>query len=155
MSPRSLLETILRTIQMLPHASLVTAAVGLGTIGLMALLEARIPHSPAPLVGVTLGIAASALFGLKAIGVDTVGAIPPGLPQLTPPDTTLAPQLWAGALGIALISFTESVAAGRAFVQPARSGPTPIRSCWRLASVTCSAASLAPCRQAEARTRRR
>lgn len=119
----SLLETILRTIQMLPHASLVTAAVGLGTIGLMALLEARIPHSPAPLVGVTLGIAASALFGLKAMGVDTVGAIPPGLPQLTPPDTSLAPQLWAGALGIALISFTESVAAGRAFVQSGEKRP--------------------------------
>jgi SulP family sulfate permease len=119
----SLLETILRTIQMLPNGSLVTAAVGLGTIGLMALLEARIPHSPAPLVGVTLGIAASALFGLKAMGVDTVGAIPPGLPQVTPPDTSLAPQLWAGALGIALISFTESVAAGRAFVQPGEKRP--------------------------------
>src|SRR5262245_50975327 len=119
----SLLETFFGTIQMLPQASLVTAAVGLGTIGLMALLEARIPHSPAPLVGVTLGILASALFGLKALGVATAGAIPPGLPVLTPPDTSLAPHLWAGALGIALISFTESIAAGRAFVQPGEQRP--------------------------------
>jgi sulfate permease, SulP family len=119
----SLLETIMSTIQMLPHASLLTAAVGLGTIGLMAVLEARIPHSPAPLVGVTIGIAASGLLGLSALGVDTAGAIPAGLPRLTLPDTSLAPQLWAGALGIALISFTESIAAGRAFVQPGEPRP--------------------------------
>jgi sulfate permease, SulP family len=119
----SLLQTILGTVQMLPTASLVTMAVGLSTIAVMVLLESRAPRAPAPLVGVALGIAASALLGLKALGVDTVGHIPPGLPHVTLPDTSLAPTLWAGALGIALISFTESVAAGRAFVQPGERRP--------------------------------
>src|SRR4029453_12578176 len=72
---------------------------------------------------VELGSPASGLLGLKAFGVDTVGAIPPGLPHVTLPDSSLAPTLWAGALGIALISFTESVAAGRAFVQPGERRP--------------------------------
>ena len=119
----ALLQTVVRTVQMLPTASYVTMALGLSTIGVMVLLELRAPRAPAPLVGVALGIAASALLGLKALGVDTVGAIPPGLPQVTFPDSSLAPTLWAGALGIALISFTESVAAGRAFVQPGERRP--------------------------------
>jgi SulP family sulfate permease len=41
--------------------------------------------------------------------------IPQGLPSLTLPDLALARQLLPGALGIALMSFTESIAAGRAF----------------------------------------
>jgi sulfate permease, SulP family len=119
----SVLQTVLRTVQTLPNASYATMALGLGTIILMALLESRAPRAPAPLVAVGLGIAASAVLGLKALGVDTVGAIPPGLPHVTLPDSSLAPTLWAGALGIALISFTESVAAGRAFVQPGERRP--------------------------------
>ena len=76
------------------------------------------PRAPSPLVAVALGIAASGLLGLKARGVDTVGAIPSGLPALTPPDVDLLAALWPAALGIALMSFTESIAAGRAFAQP-------------------------------------
>jgi SulP family sulfate permease len=119
----SLLQTILRTLQSLPNTPHVTTALGLATIGVMVLLEWRAPRAPAPLIGVVLGIAASGLLGLKAMGVDTVGAIPPGLPHVTLPEASLAPALWAGALGIALISFTESIAAGRAFVQPGERRP--------------------------------
>jgi MFS superfamily sulfate permease-like transporter len=117
------LQTAVKTVQMLPHASYATMALGLSTVAVMVLIEMRAPRAPAPLIGVALGIAASAVLGLTALGVDTVGAIPPGLPRVTLPDTSLAPQLWAGALGIALISFTESVAAGRAFVQPGERRP--------------------------------
>jgi MFS superfamily sulfate permease-like transporter len=64
---------------------------------------------------VALGIATVPLFGLQAKGVETVGEIPPGLPSFTFPDFSLVAQLWLGALGIALMSFTETIAAGRAF----------------------------------------
>jgi MFS superfamily sulfate permease-like transporter len=64
-------------------------------------------------------IAASWFFGLHAMGVATVGLIPQGLPSLTLPDLALIQQLAPGALGIALMSFTESIAAGRAFAHPA------------------------------------
>ena len=70
-------------------------------------------------------IAASWFFGLKALGVSTVGLIPQGFPSLTLPDLALIEQLVPGALGIALMSFTETIAAGRAF---ARSGDPPINA---------------------------
>jgi len=82
-------------------------------------MERLWPHSPAPLVAVGGGIAASWFFGLKALGVSTVGLIPQGLPALTMPDLALIEQLLPGALGIALMSFTETIAAGRAFAHPA------------------------------------
>src|SRR4029077_19682834 len=40
---------------------------------------------------------------------------------------TLAVQLWPAALGIALMSFTETIAAGRAFVQSGEPVPRPNR----------------------------
>jgi MFS superfamily sulfate permease-like transporter len=54
---------------------------------------------------------------LQAKGVELVGHIPQGLPTLSLPVISLAQQLWPGALGIALMSFTETVAAGRAFAK--------------------------------------
>ena len=55
------------------------------------------------------------MLGWHSYGVELVGAIPNGLPPLTLPDLSLAQQLWPGAVGIALMSFTETIAAGRAF----------------------------------------
>jgi MFS superfamily sulfate permease-like transporter len=81
-------------------------------------MERLWPHSPAPLVAVGGGIAASWFFGLQAREVAIVGLIPQGFPSLTLPDLALVEQLLPGALGIALMSFTESIAAGRAFSRP-------------------------------------
>src|SRR5262249_61235253 len=71
-----------------------------------------------------IAIASVRLFGLQAHGVETVGQIPQGLPPFTFPDFSLVAQLWTGALGIALMSFTETIAAGRAF---ATSEEPPLR----------------------------
>jgi MFS superfamily sulfate permease-like transporter len=101
-------------------------------------LERLRPHSPAPLVAVAGAIAASWYFGLQALGVATVGVIPSGLPPFTLPDLSLIAQLAPGALGLALMSFTESIAAGRAFARP--SDP-PIDANREL--VACGAANLA------------
>ena len=109
------LRDILSIAQQLPETSLVTLAVAAATLIVLIGMEWRWPHSPAPLVAVGGGIAAVWLFGLPALGVSTVGLIPQGLPSLTLPDIDLVQQLLPGALGIALMSFTESIAAGRAF----------------------------------------
>jgi SulP family sulfate permease len=45
------------------------------------------------------------------------GHIPQGLPLLTLPAVSLTERLWSGALGIALMSFTETSAAGCAFAR--------------------------------------
>jgi MFS superfamily sulfate permease-like transporter len=76
-------------------------------------------------VAVFLGILASALLNLEALGVSIVGDIPSGLPTPKLPDLSLVSQLWAGALGIALMSFIESNAAGRSFL---RKGEPPINA---------------------------
>ncbi len=107
---------VLSLVQQLPDTSLLTLAVAAATLIVLLGMEKLWPHSPAPLVAVGGGIAASWFFGLNAAGVSTVGLIPQGLPALTLPDLALAEQLLPGALGIALMSFTESIAAGRAFM---------------------------------------
>jgi len=104
--------------QHLPETSLITVAVAAATFAVLIGMEWLRPHSPAPLVAVGGAIAASWFFGLKTLGVSTVGLIPQGFPALTMPDPALMAQLVPGALGIALMSFTETIAAGRAFARP-------------------------------------
>jgi anti-anti-sigma factor len=67
------------------------------------------------------------LLGLQAHGVGTVGRVPTGLPSLTFPDLDLVARLWPAALGIALMSFTETIAVGRAFAKPGEPVPQPNR----------------------------
>ena len=105
--------------QHLPETSLITLAVAAATFAVVIGMERLKPHSPAPLIAVGGAIAASWFFGLEALGVSTVGLIPQGFPALTMPDLSLIGRLAPGALGIALMSFTETIAASRAFARPA------------------------------------
>ena len=95
-----------------------TLAVALGTLAVIALAKRFVPKAPAPLLAVALGIAASAVLGLEAAGVSVVGAIQGGFPMPILPRRSLFEAMWPAAAGIALISFTESIAAARAFVRP-------------------------------------
>jgi len=104
--------------QQLPATSWLTLAVSGASFALLVLLERRKPHSAAPLAAVGLAIAASWILGLQAAGVATVGPIPRGLPAGVWPDAALVEALLPGALGIALMSFTETIAAARAFAAP-------------------------------------
>jgi high affinity sulfate transporter 1 len=118
------LRDLVTLVRALPGTSLATLAVGVVMIALLAGLEHLSPRAPAPLVAVAIGIAGTAWIGLQAMGVKTVGLVPRGLPPLTAPDPSLFGPLWAGALGIALMSFTETIAAGRAFA--AEHEPQPV-----------------------------
>jgi sulfate permease, SulP family len=109
---------LLSVAQHVPETSLLTLAVAVATLLVLIGMERLLPHSPAPLVAIGGGIAAAWLFGLEALGVSTVGLIPQGFPSLTMPDLALIEQLVPGALGMALMSFTETIAAGRAFARP-------------------------------------
>ena len=137
----------------LTEASGATVAIGLAALILLLAMERLRPHSPAPLAIVAGGIAASWLLGLAAMGVGTVGQIPQALPSLTMPDAALVMQLLPGAAGIALMSFTESIAAARAFARPGEPRLRPNRGFWRQARPTPRAPSSAPCRRVAARPR--
>lgn len=108
-------HNLLASVEGVAHASLPTAAMAACMVALMVGLKRFAPRVPAPLVAVALGIGATALFGLERFGVETVGTVPTGLPALSLPDVQLLGSLWPAALGIALMSFTETIAAGRAF----------------------------------------
>ncbi|MBW9065820.1 SulP family inorganic anion transporter [Rhizobium herbae] len=116
---------VLSVAQHLPESSVLTMAIGGVALVLLLTMERLWPHSPAPLAVVGAGIAVSWLAGLSAEGVATVGHIPQALPSITLPDLGLVMQLLPGAIGIALMSFTETIAAGRAFALPSE---PPIRS---------------------------
>ena len=120
-------HNLLALVQHLPQTSVTTLAVGAAMLFILLGIERFAPRAPAPLVAVAAGIGASALLGLQGHGVETVGHIPQGLPSFTAPNLALIEQLWPGALGIALMSFTESIAAARAFVGRGEPRPEPNR----------------------------
>ena len=121
------LQNLLALIQHLPEVSLPTLAVGVAMLVILVGIERFAPRAPAPLVAVALGIAAAGLFALQSYGVETVGEIPRGLPSFIVPSFDLVAQLWPGALGIALMSFTESIASARAFAGRGEPRPEPNR----------------------------
>jgi high affinity sulfate transporter 1 len=118
---------LLGLVRAAPGASLATVAVSVVAIAAMLVLKHRIPRFPAALGVVVVGIAASVLLGLPSHGVATIGTIPPGLPSPVRPDLSLLGGLWAGALAIALMSFTETIAAERAFAPPGAPRPAANR----------------------------
>ncbi len=108
-------------------ASLPTLALSLSLAALLLLVMRFAPKLPAPLVAVAAGIAASVLLRLPEAGVKTIGAVPAGLPSPVWPDLSLLQALWPGAVGVALMSFTETIAAGRAFAAPGEPRPSANR----------------------------
>lgn len=99
----------------LPQASGPTMLFALAMLGLQLGLQQFLPRVPASLVTVVTGITASALAGLDRFGIERVGEVQGGLPAFALPDISLFALLWPPAVGIALMSFVETVAAGRAF----------------------------------------
>jgi high affinity sulfate transporter 1 len=100
-----------------------TLAVAVATAALILAMKRWLPALPAALFAVVAGVSASALLGLPGHGVQTIGTLSGGLPTPVLPDLGLLAALWPAAAGIALMSFTESIAAGRAFA--AGSDPRP------------------------------
>jgi anti-anti-sigma factor len=111
------LHNLLAILGGLPETSMATLAVGAVMIAILVGIERFRPRAPAPLIAVAVGIAGMGLLGLHTLGVKSVGQIPQGLPSFSWPDFSLVEALWPGALGIAVMSFTETIAAGRAFAK--------------------------------------
>jgi SulP family sulfate permease len=114
---------VFATLQHIPETNRATLILAVATMGMLFGLERFRPRFPAPLAAVILGVAAAGFLGLQAAGVTLTGHIPARIPAPTLPDFLLLKSLWPSALGIALMSFTESIAVGRTF---ARHGDPPI-----------------------------
>jgi SulP family sulfate permease len=111
----SVWQTLLSIVTNLDQINWPTVLLSLVTLAILILLPRFVPRIPAALVAVAVGIAISALFDVSELGIALIGDIPAGLPSLSLPDLSLVRSLWPAALGIALMSFTESIAAARSF----------------------------------------
>ena len=98
------------------------AAVGIAGVVLILVLQRWLPKVPAVLIAVVLAIAAATVFHLANHGVSLVGVLPEGFPPLTIPSVRLSDlgPLFAGALGIALVSLADTISTASAFA--ARTG---------------------------------
>ncbi len=97
------------------------AAVGVGSLALILLLQHVLPRIPGVMIAVVAAIAATSALGLSDHGVSLVGTLPEGLPSPTwPSPVSDFPLLVAGALGIALVSLTDTISTASAFA--ARTG---------------------------------
>jgi SulP family sulfate permease len=117
---------IFSILQHVPETSVSTLILGATTVGILLGMKRFLPRAPAPLVAVALGVSAAGLLGPR-LGVALTGHIPAGIPNPMVPDLMLLPSLWPAALGMALMSFTESIAAGRAFARHDDPPPVPNR----------------------------
>jgi SulP family sulfate permease len=122
-----LLQNLLSIISQLPQSSVWTLVLALCLLGLQVGLQRWLPRVPASLVTVIVGMSASAGLGLSRFGIELAGDVQGGLPSFSRPDLSLVPHLWAPAVGIALMSFVETVAAGRAFQAADDPRPEPNR----------------------------
>jgi high affinity sulfate transporter 1 len=96
-------------------------AVGLASAAIIVVLQRVLPRIPAILVAVVFAIAAAAALNLGDHGVALVGPLPEGFPPLTfPGHLSEIGALAGGALGIALVSLTDTISTSSAFA--ARTG---------------------------------
>jgi len=123
-SAEGLIQEITGFVKGLAHGEAVAAAavVGIAGIVLILMLQRWLPKVPAVLIMVVLAIAATTVFSLADHGVSLVGVLPKGFPPLTIPHIRLADlgPLFAGALGIALVSLADTISTASAFA--ARTG---------------------------------
>jgi high affinity sulfate transporter 1 len=101
----------------LDQTSAVTLGVGLGVLAVLLLLPLVTRRIPAVLVAVVGATVISAAFALSTHGVSTVGALPKGVPTPSLPWTRVSDlgPLAVAAIGITLVSLTDTIATASAF----------------------------------------
>ncbi len=99
-------------------------AIGLFSLALIFLCTRLLPKVPGVLLAVVASIVVATVFDAAARGVSLVGVLPEGFPPLTWPGVAWSDLslLAAGALGITLVSLTDTISTASAFA--ARSGDT-------------------------------
>lgn len=107
----------LALLENLLHIHWPTLILGSLSLLLMVLLPRRFPQLPGALCGVLLASLAAALLGLDRYGVELLGEVPAGLPQLSWPQTSLEElkSLLRDATGITVVSFCSAMLTARSF----------------------------------------
>jgi high affinity sulfate transporter 1 len=118
-TPSSFFGKIGFVLQNLPEINIYALALGMGALLLFFVLEHKFPHLPGSLFVVILSIIFVALTDLAEKGVEIVGTIPQGLPELgfpviSPGDVELVLPL---AIGLFILSFVELSTIARTYAK--------------------------------------
>ena len=94
-----------------------TLVVGLAVLAVLLVLPRLLPRVPAILVAIVGVTIVSAMLGLSDEGVATVGSLPRGVPSPSFPWTSIGDvgPLLIAALGITLVSLTDTIATATSF----------------------------------------
>ncbi len=111
-------------VQSVADGNVVAAALAIGLFSLVVILALQrwLARIPAVLVAVIFAIFLTSLLDLGSRGVSLVGVLPQGFPPLTIPRVSLSDlgTLMVGALGIALVSLTDTISTASAFAARTR-----------------------------------
>lgn len=118
-APSSFFGKISFILQNLPEINIYALALGIGALLLFFVLERKFPRLPGTLLVVILSIIFVALTDLAERGVEIVGTIPQGLPELgmpvfSPGDVELVLPL---AIGLFILSFVELSTIARTYAK--------------------------------------
>lgn len=101
----------------LDQTNVTALLIGVGVLAVLLVLPLITKRIPAILVAVVAATVVTAVFGLAAEGVSTVGELPQGIPKPSVPWTDIsdvAPLLFA-AMAITLVSLTDTIATATSF----------------------------------------
>lgn len=109
-------QLVLNAFDKIMETNLYDFAIGIAGILIIVFLKKWSKRIPSILLVVVLGILAVYFFDLQNFGVEIVGEIPMGLPDIKMPDINLenALDLWPIALTLALIGYLEAISIGKA-----------------------------------------
>src|SRR5512137_932243 len=118
-APSSFFGKIGFVLQNLPEINIYALALGIGALVLFFVLEHKFPRLPGTLLVVILSIIFVALTDLAERGVEIVGTIPQGLPELgmplfSPGDVEIVLPL---AIGLFILSFVELSTIARTYAK--------------------------------------
>jgi high affinity sulfate transporter 1 len=101
----------------LGDAEAATVAVSASVVLLLFAVRWRWPTAPGPLIAVVVASIAVAVLDLADRGVDTVGTVATGRPDVGLPDVSWSDvrSLLLAAVGIAIVGFSDNVLTSRAF----------------------------------------
>ncbi|MGB3683575.1 MAG: solute carrier family 26 protein [Rubrobacteraceae bacterium] len=102
--------------QRLTEAHLITLVIGAVSVAGIVLLGRFAPRLPGPLIAVVVATLTVYLFSLDSQGVNIVGEVPRGLPNLSMPalDFEVMRTLLTAALIVAFVGFIESISVAKA-----------------------------------------
>jgi SulP family sulfate permease len=113
----SSIQQLITDVQQLPQTSLLTLAISLVTLAIIASMKRITRKIPGALIAVIGMIILSWALDLQAKGVAVLGTVPGGLPQFGLPHVSLSvlPQLLATALSMFIVILAQSAATSRAY----------------------------------------